>query len=768
MEEVAATSTTASPSAAEPDVRFDADRTLVYLDPPGRRLLYHVIAIVALATYAVYLGYRAAFTINQQVLVFSLAVYLAEVHGFFSLFFYFHQLWDLRTRTVPAPPPGLSVDAYITTYNEDVELLRQTVRGAVAMRYPHRTYILDDGRRPEVKALAEELGCGYITRANNTHAKAGNWNNAFSKTSGEIIATFDADHVPRANFLERTIGFFLDPRVALVQVPQQYHNVDSVQHRANWKTRRLYGEQDVFFNLVMPGKDHWNAVFFCGTGAVLRRSALAARGGLEVGTITEDLHTAMVLHSEGWKSVYLNELLVSGLAPMDLRSFEAQRLRWAEGNLRTMAFINPLTARGLSLGQRLCYLASLYHWTIGIPKLVFYLAPPIMLLTGRYPIANFDGHFLAVYAVFLATLVGSYAVLSRGTGRLFMDELFNMANVFTLIRAVKRAVFGHGRPSVFVVTSKRGSSAGSMGRILPQCALLAFSVIGLVWSGLGLAAGVSDDLFGTGVCAFWALYNIGLMAGVINLALTPQENRQSYRFRASFPVEVRLPETLSAGARPVPPMLCLTRDVSSGGCTLLSPFPLEPSSRIGMRVLLGLEALECTGEVLSARGRHAGWFVHGVRFRDLAQADVDLLNDAVFNIAVPELFVHLSEPSLPRRLARLAVRWVQRRLFSRRTRRVAGLPVRVAVGGRQSVVVTRDISATGARFTSAVAFEPDEILTFEVDVPAGRWTGQANVVRATRRDSASERFGTWMIGVKFQHPIDGPLAGWIRKGKVPR
>ena len=177
-----------------------------------------------------------------------------------------------------------------------------------------------------------------------------------------------------------------------MQVPQQYHNLDSVQHRVNWQTRRMYGEQDVFFNLVMPGKDHTNSAFFCGTGAVLRRAALAKHGGIVTGTITEDLHTSIVLHSEGWKSVYLNEMLVTGLAPMDLRSFEVQRLRWAEGNLKTVAHINPLTCPGLSVNQRINYVASLYHWTIGIPKLIYYLAPPWMLFSHTFPIVNFDAH----------------------------------------------------------------------------------------------------------------------------------------------------------------------------------------------------------------------------------------------------------------------------------------------------------------------------------------------------------------------------------------
>jgi|WetSurMetagenome_2_1015567.scaffolds.fasta_scaffold26673_3 cellulose synthase (UDP-forming) len=746
---------------------FDADSTLVYVDPTWKRVVYQAVSVGALIVYALYLAYRAAYTINHDVLAFSLAVYLAEVHGFFSLYFYFHQVWALRTRMPVAAPPGLSVDVFITTYNEDVELLRQTVRGAASMRYPHRTYILDDGRRKEVKALAEELGCEYITRATNEHAKAGNWNNAFARTHGELIATFDADHVPRANFLERTLGYFRDPKVALVQTPQQYHNVDSIQHRANWKTRRLYSEQDVFFNLVMPGKDHFNAAFFCGTGAVLRRSALAPRGGIETGTITEDLHTAVVLHAAGWKSVYVNDLLVTGLAPMDLRGFEAQRLRWAEGNLRTLAFVNPITAPGLTIDQRISYAASLYHWTIGFPKLIFYLSPPAMLLTGAYPIANFGSHFLLVYFAFLVSLVGSYALLSRGTGRLLMDELFNMASVFTLIRATKRAIFGRSRPSVFVVTDKRGGDAPSLARVFPHLLLLALSVVAVVWGGLEAGFGVTDDYLGTGVCSFWTLYNVVLVAGVVSLALAPQHKRQSYRFRASFPVQIEKDE--EAAGRPgtgVPPVLGLTHEVSAGGCTLLSPVPLDTGSNLLLRFELGLERLETTAEVLAVRPRLNGWFAHGVCFLDQSRDTVDQLNDAIFNIAVPEMFVQLSEPSPARRTARLLLARLRRHFSSREVRHLVALPGEAASGTERVSIVTRDISLSGAAWISPLPLRPGDQVDLSVQTPTGRWSGRGRVVRAVARSSATSRFRTWVIGMRFETPVDGHLAAWIRKGRT--
>ena len=170
------------PLVPTPGAVFDADSTLVLDESPARRWFTRLTIVGALAVYLAYLAYRARYTINHDALVFSLLVYFAELHGFFSLAFYFHTAWTRRRRRVVEPVKDLKVDVFITTFNEDVDLLRTTVRAAVGMRYPHRTYVLDDGRRPAVRAMAEELGANYVTRADNAHAKAGNWNNAFALT----------------------------------------------------------------------------------------------------------------------------------------------------------------------------------------------------------------------------------------------------------------------------------------------------------------------------------------------------------------------------------------------------------------------------------------------------------------------------------------------------------------------------------------------------------------------------------------------------------
>jgi cellulose synthase (UDP-forming) len=727
-------------------VLLNADRTLRYGDSAARRRVRKAAAVIGLGVYALYLIYRGLYTLNPNALAFSLAVYLAEIHGFFSLAFYYFQIWEVRRRDVPPPPDGISVDVFITTYNEDVDLLRQTVRGAINMRYPHRTFVLDDGRRPEVRALCDELGCEYLSRATNEHAKAGNWNHAFARTSGALIATFDADHVPRADFLERTLGFFADPKVAFVQVPQRYHNLDTLQHRVDWRQRRLYGEQDVFFNLVMPGKDHWNASFFCGTGAVLRRSALEPHGGLVTGTVTEDMHTALALQAEGWKSVYLNELLVTGLAPMDFASYSSQRLRWAEGNLQIAKRLNPLTRRGLTMAQRICYFASMYHWTIGFPKLVFYLAPPLILFTGQFPIANFDRPFVALYLAHLAALVGSYKLLARGTGRLFMDELFNMANFYTLLVASWRFVFG--RRTRFVVTSKRGGDGGNDRAVLPHYSLVAFTVLAIVWSALGLGFGVNEDLIGAAVATFWSVYNLTLMLVVLSFARRPAQKRQAVRFRAAVPVEVL--------DMPANGWLGVTLDLAETGCTLLWPRPLLVGSHLRLRLHLGAQALDCDAEIVALNDRvKSEWAAYGVRFHFAGQEGVDRLADALYNMAVPEIFTRLTRPSWPVRIARAVTGRVLGATRLRAPRYEAYLPLRLQIrSGGEFLTTTRDLSRSGLSLVSPRPLETGTVVRLILRSPDGEWSSLATVMRSRAMPGADTTLRTWLVGLRIDGHAD--------------
>jgi cellulose synthase (UDP-forming) len=246
--------------------------------PVGPLRLWSVRGLIALnlvlASY--YLGWRYLYSINWSYWPIALALIAAESYSYVDAWLFGLTMWRWRQRgEPPAPPEGATVDVFITCYNEPVELVRETARAAVAIRYPHRTYVLDDGSSPAMEAMAREEGAGYIVRSadwvgRQRHAKAGNLNNALAQTTGEFLLILDADQIPAPTILDRVLGYFQDPRVAFVQTPQWFWNVPPSDP---------FGSQaPLFYGPIQQGKDGWNAAFFCGSNAVLRREALLQMG----------------------------------------------------------------------------------------------------------------------------------------------------------------------------------------------------------------------------------------------------------------------------------------------------------------------------------------------------------------------------------------------------------------------------------------------------------------------------------------------------------
>lgn len=291
---------------------------------------------------------------------------VTEIYGLWALGTLAWYSWSRPVAVRPPVTPGVPVDVYVCTYDEPSEVVAATLAGCRALTYPHTTYLLDDGRRPEMEELAQVAGARYLTRPDNSHAKAGNINAALPRTGGELVLMLDADHVPMPDALDALVGYFDDGRVALVQSPHDFFNHDSVQHYVVGRH-----EQSLFYRVVCPGKDRHGAAYWCGSAALLRRQALLEIGGVATETIAEDFHTTIRLLRHGWKNRYHDEVLVQGLAPHDLDGYLLQRDRWARGNLAVFTLPeSPLRARELRPVQRLSYFASL----------AAYLAPPMRLL----------------------------------------------------------------------------------------------------------------------------------------------------------------------------------------------------------------------------------------------------------------------------------------------------------------------------------------------------------------------------------------------------
>ena len=250
----------------------------------------------------------------------------------------------------------VTIDVLITVYGEDVDKIRTTAVAASAIKGKHRTWILDDGRSDEVRALADELGCHYVRRLSNNGAKAGNINHALSIAKGDFFCVFDADFAPLPDFLVETLPFFVNLTVAFVQTPQTYGNL------VNLVSRGAGYMQAVFYKFVQPGRNHFNAAFCVGTNVIFRRAAINDIGGIYTDSKSEDVWTSLMLHERGWKTIYIPKTLAVGDAPESIEAYTKQQLRWATGGFEIMLTHNPLgPRRRLTLDQRIMYLASVFQ-----------------------------------------------------------------------------------------------------------------------------------------------------------------------------------------------------------------------------------------------------------------------------------------------------------------------------------------------------------------------------------------------------------------------
>lgn len=239
-----------------------------------RLIVLRLVIAVDLLLGVYYLSWRFLYSINWAYWPLALALLIAETYSYIDAWLFGLTMWRSRRRPPPAPGAG-TVDVFITCYNEPVELVRRTARAARHIRRPHRTYVLDDGDAAGMRAMAQEEGIGYLIRSSEwqghaRHAKAGNLINALYQTDGEFLLILDADQIPAPEILDRVLGYFHDPKVALVQTPQWFYNVPPGDP---------FGSQaPLFYGPIQEGKDGWNAAFFCGSNAVLRREALMQLG----------------------------------------------------------------------------------------------------------------------------------------------------------------------------------------------------------------------------------------------------------------------------------------------------------------------------------------------------------------------------------------------------------------------------------------------------------------------------------------------------------
>ena len=379
-----------------------------------------------------------------------------ELYGLYALAILTWFSWSRPAAVRPAATPGRTVDVYVCTYDEPAEVVMATLAGCRALTYPHTTWLLDDGRRPEMEEMAKLAGARYLTRADNSHAKAGNLNAALPRTEGDLVLVLDADHVPMPDALDALVGYFDDERMAVVQTPHDFFNHDSAQHYAVGRH-----EQSLFYRVVCPGKDRHGAAYWCGSAALINRHALLAIGGVATETIAEDFHTTIRLLRHGWRSRYHDEVLVQGLAPHDLDGYLLQRDRWARGNLAVFTLPeSPLRARELRPLQRLSYFASLLAYLAPPMRLLLLVTLGLVLWTGALPMKI---SVIALAALWLPSLLlnlSAGSALARGYMRIPETAHYELLTMEIYTRAL-RCIVRPGK-TAFKVTPKQGADGGGL------------------------------------------------------------------------------------------------------------------------------------------------------------------------------------------------------------------------------------------------------------------------------------------------------------------
>lgn len=501
-----------------------------------------------------YLYYRTQYTLNFDSWIdglFSLLLYLAELYAIATLVLsYFQTIKTTNRKPVDISEVPIdqlpSVDVYIPTYNEDVEIVRKTSLGALALDYPlskKQVYILDDGRRDlerraQLAVMCEELGCILLTRDNNEHAKAGNINTALHKTAGDLVMILDCDHIPVRTFLTETVGFFVNDRVALVQTPHWFYNPDPFERNLLTGGRIPVGNE-LFYKVLQRGNDYWNAAFFCGSAAIIRRDRLLEVGGIATETVTEDCHTSLRLHAKGYQTVYYDKIMVAGLAPEKFSSYVGQQVRWARGMAQILRIENPLFNRKLHLNlpQRICYFSATSHFFFGFPRLMYAIAPALFLLFGINSVKGLGVETL-VYAL-------PHILLSMQTNHIpykhvrfsFWNEIYEFAMSFQAGIVTLLALI-NPRMGQFNVTSK--------GLVVDKRSFDLDSVRYLVM--LGTVTGASlltvpfwliispKDMQAVLINALWCGFNLLLVVAACLVAFEQPQLRRAHRMPRQIPV----------------------------------------------------------------------------------------------------------------------------------------------------------------------------------------------------------------------------------------
>ncbi len=586
-----------------------------------------------------YLVWRIFFTIPFEYgtvsIVAGVSLLVVEILGMVEAFIHFANMYSVENYPFPKnlPPDQFpDVDIFIATYSEPVDLLYKTVHGCTRMKYPDKNkvhiYLCDDGHRAEMKELAHRLGVNYLDREDHKGAKAGNLNNALAHSDSPYVVTFDADMIPRSNFLMRTIPYFVEcdlknrgkkeedkVKLGFLQSPQSFYNLDLFQFNL-YSEQRIPNEQDYFYKDIQVARTKTNSVIYGGSNTVLRREALESIGGFYTEAITEDFATGLLLEKEQYVSLGTAEPLASGLSPQDLKDLIQQRVRWARGVIATGRKMHILLGSKLTFAQKMNYWASVWYWYAPLKRLIYIMSP---ILYATFDFMVFKCTLLQVLVFWLPMYVSSdisLRMLSKNIRSTKWTSIYETVIFPYMLIPVMLETVGITMKK-FKVTSK-GEQKNEKGRnfiyTIPFLLLIVLSVIGIARCVMIM---LRSGSFGPVVVLFWLIYNLFLLVMSLFFVDGRVPYRKSERIMVQMPCKVRYMGEEYEG---------YTKDASEEGIALVLPKPYFFDKDTEVEVILENEDyhVDMFGTVVHVSQRGDQWN-YSLKILDLNGSYDDLL-----------------------------------------------------------------------------------------------------------------------------------------------
>lgn len=476
------------------------------------------IIITLIFTFS-YMLWRMFFTmpVNKGIssIIFWALLLIVELFGLVEMVVHFYNMYDYGGYHVQKKKMKRQefphVDVFIPSLDEPGELLEKTIAACKAMEYPDNRkihiYLCDDGEREEMAALAKRMKVNYLARTEHSDAKAGNLNFALAHSDSPYIVIFDADMIPRSQFLMETIPYFTD-KVGFVQTPQNYYRPDVFQYNLYCETQ-IPNEQDYFYKVVQISKNKSNSVVFGGSNAVLSRKALEHIGGIVTGVVTEDFATGIELQKEGYRGIALDTVLASGIPPATFSALIKQRRRWARGCIQSGGKTKFLKSKTLTFIQKINYFTAISYWYAPLKRLIYFFAPVLFAMFG---VVVVECSLFQVLLFWLPMYLCSNICMKRfsqniRTGK--WTNVYEMCFFPYLLFPVLKESLGR-RQKEFHVTNKHVSDekSSSLRFMLPFLAGTGISIVSVIKL---LEMSVREETFTYGVILFWLLLNLYYM-----------------------------------------------------------------------------------------------------------------------------------------------------------------------------------------------------------------------------------------------------------------